>query len=68
MCHWEQRRAVLLMVAHMDFEIGVIHMSAAAHEEGVRSFERGVARHRTLSIDLGEHILVTPLSALRPQL
>lgn len=63
-CHKEQRRAVLLMVAHMDFEVGVIHMSAGTHEAGVHSFERGVLRHRTLAVDLGEHILVTPLAAL----
>ena len=63
-CHKEQRRAVLLMVAHLDFEVGVIHMSAGTHKEGVDSFERGLFRHRTLAVDLGEHILVSPLAAL----
>ena len=63
-CHREQRRAVLLMVAHMDFEIGVIFMSSGNYESGVNSFQRGVTRHRDLATDLGEHILVSPLAAL----
>ena len=62
--HKEQHRAVLLMVAHMDFEEGLIHMHGGDNDGGVRAFQRGLSRHRELAQTMGDHILISPLSSM----
>jgi hypothetical protein len=62
--HKEQHRAVMLMVAHMDFEIGMIYLTEQRNHDGVAMFQRGVDRHRELAAHMGEHILISPVSSL----
>lgn len=62
--HKEQHRAVFLMVAHMDFEEGLIHMHAGDNDGAVRAFQRGLSRHRELAATMGDHILISPLSSM----
>ena len=62
--HKEQHRAVFLMVAHMDFEEGLIHMHVGDNDGAVQAFQRGLSRHRELAATLGDHILISPLSSM----
>ena len=62
--HVEQHRAVHLMIAHMDFEEGLVHMAGGDNDSGIRAFSRGLERHRELSLIMGNHILISPLSSM----
>lgn len=62
--HTEQHRAVHLMIAHMDFEEGLVHMAGGDNDAGVTAFQQGLERHRELARVMGNHILISPLSSM----
>lgn len=61
-CHIEQRDAVMLMISHMNRELGMIELSNQNYTGALAKFEIDLEISRKISLKFGAHILITPLS------
>lgn len=62
--HREQHPAVMLMIASLHVDIGIIDYEQSNYESALTSFRKSLQLHRKLAEQSGEHILVQPMSIL----
>jgi len=63
-CHPDQRRAVMHMVAHMHSEKALISLNEKDNEGALESFQTCLEINRDLAKLSGEHVLISPMTAV----
>lgn len=63
-CHEDQRPAVMLMVAHMHSQLAMIALANKDTPAAIKSFAQALNITEQLTLQSGDHILVTPLTQL----